>query len=97
LVWAMAATTDNDAVIIGGHFRFAISADGKTIRTRDALSKSCLRLSKPSPDAGKRSEGMFFSHLVSLTPVETHVFANLQYKIRFFVGTRDGRSWKIDN
>jgi hypothetical protein len=52
LIWAMAATTDHNAVVIGGHYRFTISADGKSIIERDALSRSCLRLSKPAEIPG---------------------------------------------
>jgi hypothetical protein len=90
LVWALAATIDPDVMVIGGHFRFTISPDGQTIRQRDALSISCLNL--PKKDGGTP----FMSHLVSLTPVETHAFASLTYGKILHVGTPDGRAWRVD-
>jgi hypothetical protein len=95
LVWAIAATTDPDAVIVGGHYRFTISADGAAIRQKDPLSRGCLTLSQKGA-ARAQEVGVFMSHLVSLTPVETHVFANLNYKIPFHVGTADGTVWRVD-
>jgi hypothetical protein len=91
LVWALAASLDPNAILIGGHYRFTISADGKAIRSRDALSTTCLRFEK-----GSGSAGNLMSHVVSLTPVETHVFASLTYGKTFHVGTNDGRAWRID-
>jgi hypothetical protein len=98
LVWVMAATIDSDAVMIGRHYRFTISADGNSVIQKDALSRGCLKLSKKSmnvPD-GSTLQSMFVSHLVSLTPIETHVFANLSYHLPLYVGTQDGTTWKID-
>ncbi|HKD20943.1 MAG TPA: hypothetical protein VKB71_02965 [Rhizomicrobium sp.] len=95
LIWAMAATMDPKVVVIGGHYRFTISADGKTVRQTDALSYSCLTMSKPDPKEGT-PVGVYTGQFVSLTPLETTVFAALSYKTPMFVGTRDGRSWKFD-
>src|SRR5262249_7124093 len=76
---------------IGGHYRFAISPDGNAIRTRDALSTTCLRIETDEDSAGE-----FVSHIVSLTPVETHVFTNLNYKRGLHLGTNHGTTWRID-
>ncbi|HEY8696342.1 MAG TPA: hypothetical protein VIM02_01900 [Rhizomicrobium sp.] len=95
LVWTIASTTDPDAVIIGGHYRFTISSDGKTIRQKDALSHGCLTLSRKAA-ARAQEIGLLMNHLVSMTPVETHVFANLNYGIPLHVGTADGTVWKVD-
>jgi hypothetical protein len=91
LVWALAATVEPNVIPIGGHYRFAISPDGNTIRARDALSTTCLRI-QPDED----SAGEFVSHVVSLTPVETHVFSSLNYKRVLHVGTNDGTTWRVD-
>ena len=93
LVWAIAASLDPNAVLIGGHYRFTISPDGKQIRARDALSVSCLNLNQDGSD--ERPVGSFMSHVVSLTPVETHSFASLNYKRVLHVGTRDGTAWRV--
>jgi len=92
LVWVMAATKDPDLIIIGRHYRFTVSADGKTVRRKDALSASCLRFSRKAQSG---STGMLMNHVVSTTPVETHVFASLSYKMGLYVGTPDGRAWNV--
>lgn len=89
LVWAMAATTKPDEMIIGGHYRFAISSDGTSIKTRDSLSRNCQTVSKNPGD-------LITSQIVSNTPVETLVFASLTYAKVLRVGTPDGQAWKID-
>jgi hypothetical protein len=89
LVWALAASLDPNVMPIGGHYRFTISPDGRTIRARDALSRSCMNIAIDETNS-------FMSHLVSLTPLETHAFASLTYHKRFHVGTEDGRAWRVD-
>jgi hypothetical protein len=94
LVWVLASTEDADALIIGGHTRFTISTDGSTIVRRDALSRDCIQFSRKDQQG---AAGLIMSHVVSLTPVETHVFASLTYKMGFYLGTPDGRAWKVDD
>ena len=99
LVWALAATTDDDLILIGGHYRFTISADGSKIIYNEPLSRSCLRFSRKEiikGGKGGKLASMVLGHLVSLTPVETHIFANLNYGILMFVGTPDGRAWRLE-
>jgi len=40
--------------------------------------------------------GVSVEHFVSLTPIETQVFTSLSYKVPVFVGTLDGKTWKVD-
>jgi hypothetical protein len=99
LVWALATTTDADAILVGGHFRFTVSADGTKVTAKDELSKGCLKFSRrqiAADGGGAAFEALTVSHIVSLTPVETHVFAQLSYQVKIIVGTLDGRAWKID-
>lgn len=101
LVWALAATGDPDAILVGGHFRFTISADGKTVQRRDEMMKSCLRFSRDAmvvrgDGFGGYTAGLLVRHLVALKPVETQVFSNLTYDIPVIVGTMDGLVWRID-
>jgi hypothetical protein len=103
LVWALASTTDVNLMLIGGHYRFTISADGKTVRAKDALFRGCLRFDKRERAkllAQKKDlveAGQMMSHVVSLTPIETHIFAGLTYEAVFHVGTGDGRAWRVDS
>ncbi len=100
LVWALASTTDPDLIVLRGHYRFTISADGKTIRAIDALSASCDQISRKKrakdmpPDA--EPAGLLSSDIVSLTPAETYVFASLSYDVLIHVGTEDGNTWRVD-
>ncbi|HTT98762.1 MAG TPA: hypothetical protein VMF58_11985, partial [Rhizomicrobium sp.] len=95
LVWAMAATTKPDVMVVGGHFRFTISKDGKSVIRKDALSRGCLMFSKPGPKNGQEVMGAFVGHLVSLNPIETYVFDSISYHQKFDVATLDGKAWKI--
>ncbi len=97
LVYALAATMDPNLVIIGGHYRFTISSDGRRIEQTDRLSKSCLTLDKRDGASGSALAALSATHIVSDTPVETHVFLNLLNKLPLFIGTMDGKVWKIEN
>lgn len=99
LVYGLAATTDSDAIIVGGHYRFTISADGSTIENADELFRSFMTLSKKPKDLpnGATTSGLYMTTLVSDLPLETHVYLSLLNKMPFFVGTRDERSWKVEN
>jgi hypothetical protein len=102
LVWALASTTDPNILQIGGHYRFTISADGRSIRSTDALFRGCLQIDKREQARAMAQDkdlvpfGAMVSHLVSLTPVETHAFASLTYQTVIHVGTPDGYAWRID-
>lgn len=96
LVWEIPATTDSSLVIMGGAIRYTISADGTTILHKDALAQSCGLIPRPKAPADGFSEaGLMWTHLVSLTPVETQVFAGLNYATDIFVETTDGKTWSL--
>jgi hypothetical protein len=102
LVWALAASTDADVMLLGGHYRFTVSADGTTIRSKDALSVGCREFNKreQAREAARRNSTdtgtIGINHIVSRTPVEIHTFASLSYDRVFYVGTNDGKAWKAD-
>ena len=50
LVYFLAATMESDSVLIGGHYRFTISADGQNVQNIDMLFRSCATQSKNPPD-----------------------------------------------
>ena len=86
LVWLLAATTEPNTIPVGGHYRFRISADGRTVVTRDQLSTGCLTLEPP--DDGS-SVAFFMTQIVSDTPVETHVFLSLLNGVPLYVAAAD--------
>jgi hypothetical protein len=94
-VWLLAPTSDINVIPVGGHVRFRVSEDGRTVRRRDALSTSCLTIQRPPEARGDRAVGMMASHIVSDTPVETHVFLSLQNRQPFYVSAGD-KFWSVD-
>lgn len=95
LVWMLAPSPGQGVIPVGGHYRFTISADGSTVEERDALSASCLTIAQPRLPPGAKTEGMVVSHLVSPTPVETHVFLSLLYRQPMYVTTGKGELWVV--
>ena len=96
LIYALAATTDPNLVLIGGHYRFTVSGDGSRIERTDRLFKTCLIVDKRDVPAGGETAGLYASHIVSDTPVETHVFLSLLNRQPMYIVTKDGNMWKID-
>lgn len=82
LVYLLAATSDPNVVMLGGHYRITVSADGTRIISNEPLTKSCLQLAK-SPDGA----ALTANNLLTQEPLETHVFASLLYKIPIHVST----------
>jgi hypothetical protein len=98
LVWLLAPSPARDAIPFGRHYRFSISADGQTVNRIDALSASCLTMdAKQDLPAGAKSAALYVTHIVSPTPVETHVFLGLLYRIPIAVGTGKDTVWIVDN
>jgi hypothetical protein len=97
LVYILAATTDADTIMVGGHYRVSVSEDAKVTRV-DALSHSLLTLDRKHSDVptGAKAVASVVSHVVSNTPVETHVFVSLQERMPLFVGTLNGHSWLVN-
>jgi hypothetical protein len=95
LVYFLRAKPTMDQVPIGGHYRFTVSAGGKKVERVDRLFASCLTLPKQSPNGGK-TEFLVMSHVISPTPIETHVFLSLQEGVPFLVTTTNGMAWGIE-
>lgn len=96
LAYTLAATTDPDLIYIGGHYRMTISENGKKVERIDRLFKSCLILNKGDVPEGAESAALFASHVVSNTPVETHVFVSLLHDQSLYIATGD-KMWSIEN
>jgi hypothetical protein len=98
LVWLLAPSPAKDVIPFGGHYRFSVSADGQTVNRVDALSASCLTMSaKPELPPGATSPMLYVTHIVSPTPVETHVFLGLLYRMPIVVGTGKDTVWVVEN
>lgn len=97
LVWALAATTQSGVVIVGGHYRFTISADGKTIIRKDALSRGCLNLPISDDPAKGRPVALFSVQLVSNEPLETEVYLSLLHHMPLMIAMPDRKIWTFES
>lgn len=99
LVYALAATTEANAVMVGGHYRFSISRDGQRLERSDELFKSFMVLSTKPKDmpTGASIAALTMTTLVSDMPLETHVYLSLLHRMPFYVGTPDEHVWKVEN
>lgn len=95
LVYFLRAKPSATAVPVGGHYRMSVSADGSKIEQVDRLFASCLTLDSLDVPAGATPEVLVMSHVVSATPVETHVFLSLQEKLPFCVMAGE-KAWYVD-
>jgi hypothetical protein len=100
LVYALAASMDPDHVVITGHYRITVSADGTAVERVDKLFNSFLVLSKKDAargmPEGSELAAMTTSHVVSDTPIETHVFINLLHAMPLYILTPNGDVWLIE-
>lgn len=95
LVWMMAATTRQNVVVTGGHYRFSVSPDGRTIEQADRLSRGCVTLDMQAGGDGQTA-ALMMTQVVSDVPVETFVFLALQHGLPFYVVTPNRQTWEIE-
>ncbi|MES2625439.1 MAG: hypothetical protein V4628_09180 [Pseudomonadota bacterium] len=84
-VYLLAATRDPNIVVLGGHHRITISADGSRIIKSEPLTKSCLQAAR-STDAA----ALMVTNVIGQAPLETHVFSSLLYRMPLYVLTDAG-------
>ena len=95
LVYALAASGDGREVILGGHFRISVSADGATAERVDALSHGIIKLDRAT--SGGETAGFSATQAEGKLPVETFVYSSALYGVPIFVATRDGKIWRVAN
>jgi hypothetical protein len=85
LVYALA--TKPGEIVMGGHFRVTVSADGGKAERVDPLSRSLLLSPKPPKGLeGKKPLIVSMSQIVSNKPLETCVYMSLHDKVIVSVG-----------
>jgi len=95
-LYVMSATKRPDLAIVGRHFRFNVSKDGRSLSNRVSFSNGCLGLSKATPN-GARPVGLMTSHIKTAHPQEHHVFLSLVHDVPLFVmTTQNNQVWKVD-
>src|SRR5438874_2049525 len=68
LVYALGSTGKPDEVVLAGHFRVTVSADGEKAERVDALSRSLLINHKKSGPLGYKMVAMYMGQIVSSKP-----------------------------
>lgn len=94
LVWLLASTTDANKVPMGGHYRFHVSADGRTVEKREQLSNSCLDLDRRQAQQGGQTVGLMTNVIVAPQPLEIHVFLSLLNRLPIYVMAGD-KLWAV--
>lgn len=85
LVYALA--TKPGEIVMGGHFRVTVSADGGKAERVDALSRSLLFCPKPPKGLeGQKPLTVSMSQVVSNKPLETCVYMSLRDEVIVSVG-----------
>jgi hypothetical protein len=96
IVYWLAATTQPGTMVIGGHYRVMVSANGEEVMAADRLSRSCIALEQPSPAEEQETAAAVVSHVVSSTPVETHVFVSLLHGKPIYVLAGAEALWAVE-
>lgn len=94
LVWLLASTTDANKVPMGGHYRFHISADGRTVEKREQLSGGCLDLDRRQSGQNGQPVGLVTNVIVAPQPLEIHVFLSLLNRLPIYVAAGD-KLWGV--
>ena len=95
LVYYLRSKTAPEAIPVGGHYRITVSEDGRAARQVDRLFASFLTVDRSQLSNGGTMVAATMSHVISNTPLETHVFLSLQEHLPFYVITPDGRRWLV--
>ena len=95
LVWLLAAIKDADIVPMGGHYRFHVSADGRTLEKREQLSGGCLNMDRRQAGQDGQPAALFTTVLVAPQPLEVHVFLSLLNRLPIVIGTGD-KIWAVE-
>jgi len=101
LVYALGQGRRRGDVVIHGHFRVSVSADGTQAKRVDALSHGLTIENKyidPSPQGYHRVNFVTSQAVGNARPVETLVYASNLMKLPFAVATPpNGQVWFIEN
>lgn len=95
LVWLLASTTQPGLVPLGGHYRFHISPDGKTVERREQLSSYCLDMDSRQIPQGGQTAGLFTNIVVAPQPLEVHVFLSLLNRLPIYTSAGD-QLWEVN-
>jgi hypothetical protein len=96
LVYALAATTNSKEMVVTGHYRISVNADGTKATRVDALSKGYIKQDRSGP-AGQKAEAIVVTQQTSPIPVETFIYTSELYRLPVYVAAKDGSIWRVVN
>ncbi|MGJ8679708.1 hypothetical protein [Paraglaciecola sp.] len=83
IVYALASTTENNKIVVGGHYRFTYSKINSSLISKERLSNSCLVLNNPEGSVP------FATHILTDTPLEIHAYLGKLHG-EFYISTKSG-------
>jgi hypothetical protein len=98
LVYALGDTGKPGDVVVAGHFRITVSADGQKADRVDALSRSLMIDNKNDAPLykGYKRDMFVMSQIVSSKPVETLIYSSYRMGLPIAVASvPDGQMWTV--
>jgi hypothetical protein len=95
LVYILAATME-DVIVVGGHTRVKVSADGNNVLAVTPLYKSCLTVQRPPADNTNELAAFSVTYLMADVPSEIHVYLSHLHGYPVYVATARG-NWLVKN
>jgi hypothetical protein len=92
-VYLLPGTTDPNVILVGGAYRVRVNLHDAVVQETEAFSRSCLTIPRSSEID---EQAVFFTHIATPMPTETHVFLNLSLGLPVGVATREA-AWLIVN
>jgi hypothetical protein len=99
LVYALGSTRKSGQVVLGGHVRVSVSADGAIVKRVDPLSRTLLIEDEKHTGLPKGTHlvGSYYNQIVSNRPVETLIYTSNLSCRPILVQTPDGKIWQVAN
>jgi hypothetical protein len=94
LVYLLNPATRKGQIVIGGHVRVFLSADGKQVLDTFPLSHSCMVMGGDDAE-GRATVAAFTTQVDGDVPHETTVAESLRSKKDVFVMTGNGKAWTV--
>lgn len=83
IVYALATTQEQDAIVAGGHYRFIYNKLDNALLSKERLSNSCMVLSKADGAVP------FTTHILTDGPLEVHAYLGKLHGL-FYISTKNG-------
>ena len=93
-IYLLAATTDPNLILFGGHYRVQIDAAGDNVLGIDKFTNSCLSMSRTPPDLpqGATLVALVVSQIVTPHPTEIHAWISLALGMDVYVVTPENKA-----